>query len=149
MERKDFCIYKPNGKGTGGVAQFKMHRQDECMFLECASQVRPMDDPKPYNWDAKIIVKLGMVDIGKLLGYFALNAPQSALKLYHESPNGANKTIELKYQEYKGAPSYFLSISTKENKEASVQRVSLPVGLDEVELLKVCLKQAVRLMLAW
>ena len=143
--RRDIAIYKPNKKGTGGVAQFKLGNRDDCMFLEVAKQTAPMSSDKPYDWvNTKIVVKLGIVDITKMMAYFRLDAPDAPLKLFHKNPKGS-KTIELKWQDnYK---SYYLSISSKEGDE--LKRAALPIGLDEVELLMVGFNRALEIILRW
>lgn len=157
VKRKDIGIYKANKKLTGSVAQFKMGSQDDCMFLELASQVRDMKDSKPYDWEnTKIVVKLGVTDISKLLAYFEpqlmyYRTAPAELELYHQTKTGS-KAITLKWQsnEYKGKTtySYYLSVSAKQGSQAAV-RVACPISLDEVELLKVGLKRALELILKW
>ena len=119
------------------------------MFLECAKQNAPTDSPRPYDWETKIIVKLGLPDISKLLMYLKLDKPGVPLKLYHESPAGGNKTVELKYQEYKGRPGYFLQVSYQKDKGEQANRVSAPVTLDESEIIKVALSMAIEVILGW
>lgn len=157
VKRADIGIYKPNTKTTGSVAQFKMGSKDDCMFLELAPQVRPMDDAKPYDWEnSKIIVKLGTVDITKMLAYFSpqllyYRQTPDPLKLFHKTDTGS-KTIELKWQarEYKGKTtySYYLSVSSKQGSQ-DPQRVACPISLDEVELLKVGFTRALEIILGW
>jgi len=147
--RRDIAIYKANMKNSGSVAQFKIGNNDDCMFLECAAQNAPMDSPKPYDWENKIIVKLGESDLCKLLAYLRLDKPGVALKLYHESPGGGNKGIEFKWQEYSGRQSYYLTVSHQKTKGEAANRVSVPIGLDEVEYLRIGFKLALRIILAW
>ncbi len=157
VKRADIGIYKPNTRLTGSVAQFKMGSKNDCMFLELAKQVRPMDDPKPYDWEkTKIIVKLGTVDITKMMAYFS---PQllyyrqvpEPLKLFHKTNTGS-KTIELKWQEreYKGKTthSYYLSVSSKQGSQDAT-KIACPISLDEVELLKVGFTRALEIILGW
>ena len=147
--RRDIAIYKANKKNSGAVAQFKMGNSEDCMFLEVAAQNAPMDSSRPYDWDNKIIVKLGETDICKLLAYLRLDKPGAALKIYHESPGGGNKGIEFKWQEYNGRQSYYLSVSHQKNKGETPNRVSLPIGLDEVEYLKIGFELGLKIILAW
>lgn len=149
QRRRDIAIYKPSSKGTGSVAQFKMGYNNNCMFLECANQNGSMDSPKPYDWENKIILKLGVADICKMLAYFGLNKPGVPLKLYHESPDGSNKGIELKWQEYKGRPQYYISVSHQKSKGEKANRVGISITLDELEFLKVGFKKALEIILAW
>jgi hypothetical protein len=150
-KRRDIAIYKANPKGTGSVAQFKMANNNDCMFLEVANQ-RPgagQKDANPYDWSNKIIVKLGEPDICKMLAYFRLHQPGSPLKLYHQSPGGGNKGIELKWQEYNGRQSYYLSVTAQKEKGDKPSRVGVPIGLDETEYLKVGFKKALGIILNW
>lgn len=153
--RNDIAIYKANKRKSGSVAQFKMGGDDTCMFLELAKQVRDMDDSKPYDWENKIIVKLGYTDISKILAYFApqimyYRTPPNSLKLFHQTSKGS-KSIELKWQsnEYKGNKtySYYLTVSSKQGDV--VNKVSVPISLDEVELLKVGFNRALEIILCW
>lgn len=147
--RGEIAIYKANQKNTGAVAQFKLGNKNDCMFLEIARQIAPMDSERPYDWDNKIIVKLGIPDITKMLSYFKFNAPAEPLKLFHQSDKGS-KTIELKYQEYNNKPSYYLTVSSKgADPKSEAVRVGLPVGLDEVEYLSIGLIRAVEVILDW
>ena len=154
---RDIGIYKPNKRVSGSVAQFKLGGERDCMFLEMAKQTQPMDGPKPYDWEnTKLVVKLGVTDITKVMAYFSpqlmyyRTSPQP-LKLFHKSARGT-KSIELKWQEneYKGNKqySYYLSVSSKEGSNDPV-RISIPISLDEVELLKVGFTRALEIILGW
>ena len=149
-KRGEIGIYKPNKNMTGAVAQFKLSNNDDCMFLEATKQVRPQKSSRPYDWDNKIIVKLGTSDICKFLAYLNLSAPGSPLKIYHQSPAGGSKGIEFKYQVYNGKPGYYLTVSHKKpGEDGEVSRVSIGIGLDEVEFLKVGFKKALEVFLSW
>jgi hypothetical protein len=127
-----------------------MGHENTCMFLELAPQIRAMDDRKPYDWDNKISVKFGISDITKFMAYFApqmmyYRSEPKPLKLFHKNPKGS-KTLELKWQpKYSN---YYLSVSAKEGTDPA-RRVSVPIGLDEVELLKVAFARALEIILAW
>ena len=148
-KRRDIAIYKANPKGTGAVAQFKMANNNDCMFLEVANQCGGQKDDKPYDWANKIIVKLGEPDICKMLAYFRLHQPGSPLKLYHQTPGGGNKGIELKWQEYNGRQSYYLSVTHQKEKGGALNRVGIPIGLDEIEYLEIGFKKALGIILNW
>lgn len=147
--RRDIAIYKANQKNTGSVAQFKIGRNNDCMFLEVANQKGPMDSSNPYDWDSKIVVKLSETDLCKMLAYFGLSKPNSPLKLYHQSPDGGNKGIELKWQEYNGRQSYYLTVSHQKSKGDKPNKVNIPIGFDEVEYLKIGFKKALEMFLNW
>lgn len=149
-KRGEIAIYKPNPKKTGSVAQFKLGHQNDCMFLEIAPQLKEGGtDKRPFDWEKKIIVKLGETDICKFLAYIGLNRPGAALKIYHESPDGGNKGIEFKWQEYKGRPSYYMKVSHQKNKGAQATSVAIPIALDEIEFLKVGFRKALEVILDW
>ena len=152
----DIGIYKANKKLTGSVAQFKMAGDRSCMFLELAKQTKPMDDSRPYDWEGtKICVKLGNADISKMLAFFYpqlmyYRATPEPLKLFHKNKRGS-KSIELKWQERewqgKKTYSYYLSVSSKEGDE--LRKISCPIALDEVELLKIGFTRALEIILGW
>lgn len=157
IKRADIGIYKANKRKTGSCVQFKMGSKNDCMFLELAKQVRDMDDPAPYDWqNTKIIVKLGIVDITKIMAYFApqlmyYRTTPAPLELFHRTSTGS-KTISLKWQcnEYKGKTtySYYLTVSSKQGSQDPI-RIACPISLDEVELLKVGFTRALEIILAW
>lgn len=147
--RGEIAIYKPNPKKTGAVAQFKLSNNDDCMFLEIAKQIRGMKDSRPYDWENKIVVKLGTPDICKFLAYLNLSAPGAPLSIFHQSPAGGNKTVEFKYQEYNGRPGYYMTVSYQQAKDKPANRVAVSIGLDEVEFLKVGFKKALEVILSW
>lgn len=147
-KRGEITVYKPNGKGTGSAAQFKMGNQDECMFLEIASQIPGAAKGKQFDWSKKILVKLGVGDICKFLAYFNLYEPSAPLKMFHEW-KGQTKGIEIKYQNYNGRTSYYLTVSHQKESGAQANRISVPIALDEVEFLKVGFKKALEIILDW
>lgn len=147
-KRRNINVYKANSKNTGSAAQFSMSRDNDCMFMECAKQIAAMDSERPYDWDNKICVKLGVSDIAKLLEYLTAKAPEFPLKLFHQTPGGGNKSVELKYQEYKGRPGYFMSVSAQKP-DGDATKLSIPIGMDEAQLLLIALKRGVELILGW
>lgn len=148
QKRRDIAIYKANSKNTGAAAQFKMGSQNDCMFLEIARQVAAMDSATPYDWEKKIIVKLGTPDITKMLAYLKMLKPTDSLKLFHKTSEEASKTVELKYQEYNGKPSYYLSVSAKTGEQDAV-KISLPLAFDEAEFLIVGFTLGLQVILGW
>jgi hypothetical protein len=144
--RKNIGIYKANKNKTGSVAQFKLAQDGSCMFLEMARQVNEMDNPRPYDWDNKIIVKLGLPDISKLMNFFRRNVGKDhKLDLFHSSEKGS-KSIKVEWQDKYN--SFYLNVSFKD-KDGGILRVGIPIGLDEVELLMAAFQRAVIIILAW
>lgn len=136
-----FCIYKANNKGTGSAAQFQLGSKKDCVFLELANQIRPKDDAKPYDWEGKVIVKLGQTDIGKLLHLFSSNL--DGVELFHKNDKG-NKVVKFTAQEN----GFYLKVSSKEGDGAPIS-ISLPISWDEAHLLKLVLERAFIIMLGW
>lgn len=145
-------VYKPSKdfkNRPGSVAQFKLGGQLDCMFLEMAKQIRPMDDPKPYDWEnTRVTIKLGEVDIGKMLALFRQTLPlnpdpqKEDLMLYHENAKG-NKVIKFKVQER----GFYMKVSVKEGDKTD--QISIPISFDEAELIRIALEEAYRIMLGW
>jgi hypothetical protein len=150
VKKRDFVgIYKPNRNNNGSVAQFKLGSERNCMFLEMAKQVRPMDDSKPYDWEnTRITIKLGEVDIGKLLALFNGALPPSPdankpdLSLFHENAKG-NKVINLKKQDR----GYYMKVSVKEGEKQD--QIAIPISWDEAELLRIALARGYEIILGW
>lgn len=154
VRRKDIGIYKANKKMTGSVAQFKIARDNSCMFLELAKQIGDMDSKMPYDWEnSKITVKLGIPDITKMMNFFRRGGEAEALKLFHQNDKGS-KSIELSWQEKYNT--FYLKVSAKEKmkdkegkEKEELRSVAVPIGLDEVELLMVGFTRGLELILGW
>jgi hypothetical protein len=150
VRRKDIGIYKANKNKNGSVAQFKIANDNSCMFLEMAKQFNDMDSEAPYDWEnTKITVKLGIPDITKMLAYFRGGEEGKPLKLFHQNERGS-KAIEMEYQSKYN--SFYLKVSMKEKDKDGkelLRNCAIPIGVDEVELLRVGMEQALRLILGW
>lgn len=149
FKKRDIAIYKPNKKKNGAAAQFKISNQRDCMFLEVANQIREMDDANPYDWSNKIILKLGEADLCKMLAYFDLDKPSAELSLFHQSPDGTNKGLKIAYQEYNGRPQYYFSVTHQKGKGQPPNKVGFPVGLDELQYLRIGFRKVLELILNW
>ena len=51
-----YAIYKPNGRGSGGVIRFGLSRAKLCVFIEAARQ----SGERQFDWENKIIMKWGI-----------------------------------------------------------------------------------------
>lgn len=146
-KRDFFGIYKANKNKNGAAAQFKMSRDQTCLFLELAKQTADMKSSAPYDWkNQRILVKLGPPDIGKMLALLHGTLPLPAkggdpdLKLYHQTDKG-NKVITMRRQPL----GYYLEVSASENNI----KIRMPVTVDEGELLAIVLRKAYELILGW
>ena len=130
-----YPIYKPNGKGTGAAIQFKPDFDKGCIFINAANQA----GEKSYNWDSKVIMKLGMSDIGKIIATLARRTTEC--KLFHKSERGQT-TFDLKPGTKYG---YMLNTTST----ISDSRVNLPVSDDEAEILLTLLRSVVPIFSRW
>lgn len=154
--KKDYLgIHKANKGKTGACLQLRMHRDNDCAFMELARQIDDMDSAKPYDWANKIMIKLGESDIGKLLSVLRgtwRTKNGNALDLYHESAKG-NKRINFAPQTNPDYPGFYLKVSCaekdKDGKALPLKQVALPIGLDEAELMRLALERAYMLLLGW
>lgn len=155
-KRKDYLgIHKANKNTTGACMQLRMHRDNECAFMELARQIDDMDSKAPYDWANKIMIKLGESDIGKLLSVIRgtwRTKKGDGLDLYHESQKG-NKRISFAPQTNPDYPGFYLKVSCAENdkdgKPLPLKQVALPISPDEAELMRLALERAYLLLLNW
>ena len=135
------AVYHPNAKGSGAVARLEpsICRRDgrpACFFLELATQKtaagRDEDGPSraTFDWENKITVKLGFLDICHLLAVLEGKAEHAGGKrdgIYHQSGR-TNTLIHLARHEAGG---YFLALSRKRGDEDEAKRIGMV--LSEVE----------------
>ena len=96
-----YNIYKPLNKEDAGAAlQFSYDPFKQGIFLEAARQSGPrlaIGSKDQFNWNDKIVFKLGTADVGQLLLLFAGRAPE--IKCIHKPQDGAHTSVlEVKKQ---------------------------------------------------
>ena len=96
-----------------------------------------------YDWENKIPIKLGIVDISKLA--YAIERGQSC-ELFHQF-DGATKGINLQRAEGGQSP-YFFSVSQK-NKEGQTSKISVPLASEEVYSILTLLKHSIPAIHGW
>ena len=136
-------FYHPNPKGTGSALRVEPRINStgedryNCFFLEMAAQKstagRRGGDSEfaTFDWDNKIVVKLGFLDISEILMVLegrAMKVGGNRSGLYHASQQG-NTLIALARQEER--QNYFLSLSRKPNGASEAQRIG--IALSDVE----------------
>ena len=145
---KQFRVYKPKKTDDGSVSaweiSYKKDKYDryEC-FLEMANQLpgRDANDNQKFDWDNKITVKLGALDIGEILlvleGHKDSVGTKGKNSLFHKTSKG-NKVINFSYsKEYKNFSLKISSQDEETKKRASFnQLISLAEGVIIRELLK-------------
>ena len=145
---RSICFYHPNNRGTGTALRLepKVNRDDEdrynCFFLEAARQkaTAKQNAFASFDWENKITVKLGFMDICELLMVLEGRSEQAGSGrngLYHATASG-NTLISFKRDNERGG--YYVSISRKRKGEEEAQRIA--IGLSEAEALGLrCLLQ--------
>ncbi len=78
-QSNEYAIYKPNGRGTGGVIRLEFNRTKGAVFVDAASQ----SGEKQFDWEQKITMKWGLSDLGTVLA--TLQGRQEQAKLFHQS----------------------------------------------------------------
>ena len=156
-----YSIYKPNTKGTGSAAQFSLSakRDDKgneswIIFLNMGKQDK--NDPKNSEMDwgnTKIIMKLGMIDLQKIIHTLDLKKTQQknkemviACDLFHKSKKGSTiLNLKLNKNPY---PGFYMIVSQQFDGQEKKQ-VGLSISPDESTGLKIVLERAFLKMLQW
>ncbi len=140
---RSICFYHPNGRGSGSALRVepRVNRHDEdrynCFFIEMATQKstakgdRSAGDFATFDWDNKITVKLGFLDICEMIIVLEGRAPHvggGRKGLYHASGT-SNTLISCSRDAERGT--YYLSLSRKRKGDIEAQRIG--IGLSEAE----------------
>jgi len=141
-EAKDYTIYKPTQKNTGGALRFSVSPEKEAMFVEAAGQKAE----HAFDWEKKIVMKWGLSDIGQALAL--LEGKKEDVNLFHRTEK-ANTTFSLKARNDPKLSRYFAQISRQDAATKQVARVGLPISDDEACILTTLLKTAVVRITGW
>jgi hypothetical protein len=141
---RSISFFHPNSKGTGSAMRLEprinRHGEDRynCFFLEMAAQ-KSAPQRKPgesayatFDWENKITVKLGFLDISEILMVLEGRAAKIGGQrsgLYHASGQGNTMIALIKQTD---RDNYYLSLSRKRNGEAEATRIG--IGLTEIEV---------------
>lgn len=147
-------FYHPNQKGTGSALRVEPRINQSagdrynCFFLELAAQKSVAKRESGgatfarFDWERKITVKLGFLDVSELLMVMEGHAPQvggSRSGLYHATPGG-NTLIAFKHDQERGH--YYLSLSRKRNEDKEAQRIGIALSPTEITGLRCILQTA-------
>jgi hypothetical protein len=80
-------LKKPEADADGRIVKGK----EGCMFFEAARAI-PGDPDGRIDWPSKIIMKIGVNDIGQMVAF--LSGKSSECKLFHKNATGASSTLE-------------------------------------------------------
>lgn len=150
MSKKVLNFWKARKEG-GGAALFFEYKTDS--NRSCFVSMMPQGGSrKEWSKDKRINVKLGLSDIGALLA--VINGATNGcgtLKgdrwsgLYHESPNGGNSSIQFHIYEKTGG--FIFGLSRQGQQGADVERLSVGLTIQEVQLLRVFLEDMARVLM--
>jgi len=146
-----FAIYKGHSAKFGGL-QFDLGYPTEqkkgAVFVNACSAT----GPNVYDWENKIVLALGVTDIGKILHFMVSAAPGGNLSLVHDPNMKGNqqgkvvKTMQF-YTKDGVLGGMMVTVSSKqENKTVSHK---IPMSGDEVIILKNLLESAIVPLLQW
>lgn len=138
----DYAIYKPNGKGSGGVVRFEINRAKGAVFVDAATQ----SGDRQFDWEQKITMKWGLADLGAALATLQGRLPQA--KLFHQSEK-ANSAFELTSRDDRQRAPYMISVSRQDEAAKTVRKVAIPLTHAEAAVLETALRTAVIRLLGW
>jgi hypothetical protein len=87
-------FYKPTKGKTGSCIQINLKDDYSCAFLEITSQNKEESDPDPFDWDRKIVMKLGNNDIISLIEVFELVRSSEYKYLLRANPAEFDKWMQ-------------------------------------------------------
>lgn len=82
-------LKKPEADADGRIIKGK----EGCMFFEAARAI-PNDPDGRIDWPSKIIMKIGVNDIGAMLSFLVANRDVPC-KLFHKNSTGASTNLEM------------------------------------------------------
>jgi len=138
----EYAIYKPNGRGNGGVIRFEFNRSKGAVFVDATNQ----SGEKQFDWESKITMKWGLNDLGSVLA--TLQGRQEQAKLFHQSEK-ANSAFELALRDDPQKAPFFMSMSRQESATKAVKKVTIPVTHAEAAILETALRAAITRLIGW
>jgi hypothetical protein len=156
-----YKIYKPSKAMTGAAIQFNPAEDMSCIFLEIAPQIKSEtagDDFKSFDWEKKIVMKLGDNDMLSLYNVFEvvrsyeykknlLSSPDqfdtinkqwadknkgNLLSLFHLDKNkGTSSSLNVKPNTAQYGGGFLVNITKQYTKESTV---SYRINLSPVEV---------------
>lgn len=148
---KDFRVYRANKTNSGVASSWQLSYKDKekfdkyMMFLQMAKQSPDVDknNNAQFLWKEGVTVKLGENDIGQILA--VLERRQELAKLFHESPDGGNKVINLTAVEN----GYTLYVSAKAKDAKDSIRFNQTLSFGEASILCTLIKTAIQKIYGW
>lgn len=147
-----FAIYKARRAGGGAALRFDFNPSREAIFAEFAQQKGGAE--REFDWENKMVFKLGPADIGKILVVLEGKSGANAVDLYHDptkSAGGAGSASGIKNAALAVSKSErgFVFKLSQQSAEGGVRAISVNVSEDEAALLRILLNRAVERIFAW
>ncbi len=150
---KSFILYKAKNNNNGAASQWSIASQKDCVFLEMSNQIGRNDDNNAkFDWENKIIFKLGESDIGEILsvltgcqdGVGPFDQSKNKHKgLFHSNKNG--NAIMYFGNDQNNILRIYLSVK-KDNSQSVVQHT---ISQGEARVLYILLCRAIEIMYRW
>jgi hypothetical protein len=121
-------LKKPEADDQGRIVKGK----EGCMFFEAARAI-PNDPDGRIDWNSKIIMKIGVNDIGQMIAF--LTGKSDTCKLFHKNSTGAASTLEMTAGE-KGSVGVRIAKKVGETVTSAQLYLSGPDSIVLEELLK-------------
>jgi hypothetical protein len=131
-------LKKPEADAEGRIVKGK----DGCLFFEAARAI-PGDAEGRIDWPSKIIMKIGVNDVGQLVAF--LSGRTSECKLFHKNASGASTNLELSAGE-KGSVGVRIS---KKAADATVTSAQLYLSGPDSIILEELLKASLPIILGY
>jgi hypothetical protein len=145
-----FNIYKPLRKdGMGAALQFSYDNFKRGIFLEAARQKGAkleIGSKEQFDWDGKIVFKIGVADIGRMLMLFA-RQEKSIKCLHSQQGTGRTSVLEITQGEYEGRVNFKLDLSR--TADGKTTRVGMFISAEEMALLAAFVRASLERMLGF
>jgi hypothetical protein len=143
-------VYKPLQKADQGAAlQFSFDADKRAIFLEAARQKGAkltIGSKEQFDWEGKIVFKIGVADIGRLLLLF--NGRTTEAKCLHsQAGTGRTSVLEVTRGEYDGAPNFLAKLSR--TADGQTKRVSMYLNQDEISILAHFIRESLTRMMGF
>jgi hypothetical protein len=125
-----YNIYKPLMKDSAGAAlQFSYDSAKQSIYLEAARQRGPkleIGSKEQFDWDNKIVFKLGVADVGQLILMFTNK--KTEVKCIHKPQDGKHTSVLEMRKQTGDYDNYQLKLSKTEKDEGGASKTN-SVGL--------------------
>jgi len=125
-----YNIYKPLQKeGAGAALQFSYDAYKQSVYLEAARQrgaKLEVGSKEQFDWDSKIVFKLGVADVGQLMLMFTNK--KTEVKCIHKPPDGKHTSVLELRKQTGDYDNYQLKLSKTERDDSGASKTSM-VGL--------------------